>query len=305
MTFYDNEPIFAWFGGIREGESDSSIYIQYKNNVYSFGTNTNIPYWNPVLFNIQDQVFLAYKIGVFCDRWQSLIINITDMDFDNISKKPNFIIPAGLNFCVKTKPIVVDNLVYCGSSVETIFDWSSYEEIYTYNDNKFEFYHRSNPLTAPKKTYKTYNGYKRNTLGLIQPSLWMDNNSVRHAFFRSSQGLGKIYYAKIKEGTDNKEWTEPQSTQFDNPNSGIDTIYNGRLFLVYNPDERQRSPLVISELDMDHHIVDSMVIKKEIPQKDVEFTGELSYPFMVEHDDNIHLTYTHGRTKIEYCIIEK
>ena len=133
ITFYKDDPVFAWFGGKQEGLPDSSIYVQYKDVVRSLGTKVKIAYWNPILFTIGDGLFLAYKRGQFCDRWQTYISNITDME--NVEKLEDCstqIIPAGLNFGVKTKPIIKGDLIYCGSSVETIFDWVSYIETYSY-----------------------------------------------------------------------------------------------------------------------------------------------------------------------------
>ena len=126
-----------------------------------------------------------------------------------------------------------------------------------------------------------------------------------HAFFRSSRGLGKIYHScrwtKEVDGVD--EWSSPALTNFENPNSGVDTIYhNDRLFLVYNPSSEQRSPLVIAELDEDFCIVDELVVEEKV--KEGTYSQELSYPYMVEKNNKIHLVYTYGRCTIEYVTIE-
>ena len=67
MAFYKGEPVFAWFGGEREGLPDSSIYLQYKDKVLSRGTQVGVAYWNPILFVIENELFLSYKMGHFCD----------------------------------------------------------------------------------------------------------------------------------------------------------------------------------------------------------------------------------------------
>lgn len=316
IAFHKDAPVFAWFGGRREGLPDSSIYVQYKGKVKSLGKTVNVAHWNPILFTIKDELFLSYKIGEFCDRWLTYIINITDIEnIKDLNKVKKQIVPAGLNFCVKTKPIVKDNLIYCGSSVETSFDWSSFCEIYSYKDGEFEYFSRSRPLTVEKKIYEfehlLYGKIKTKTLGIIQPALWMDKDNYLHAFFRSSRGLGKIYYA-----VDKGIWTNPEPTCFDNPNASIDVVYikddkddgdflphNYKIFLVHNPSDTYRYPLVLKELNENLDVIDELVIKKETEGK--VRTPELSYPFLIEYNKQLHLTYTYGRSAIEYCVVKK
>ena len=67
IAFFHDEPVFAWFGGRREGQPHSSIYIQYDGEVKRKIGGT-MAHWNPILFTIEDELFLPYKIGTFCDR---------------------------------------------------------------------------------------------------------------------------------------------------------------------------------------------------------------------------------------------
>ena len=312
MVFYKDHPVFAWFGGIREGNPDSAIYVQYKDQVMCMGEHIPLAYWNPILFTIKDELFLAYKRGEFCDRWTTYILNITGIEQDTniLNKRVPQAIPAGLNFCTKTKPYIDSGgWIHCGSSVETREDWTSYEEIYTYYDGKFIFDDRSKPLTVEKQKYSYRDRFYQErtgvTSGIIQPSIWVDNKNCYHAFFRSSRGLGKIYHShKESSSWGDGEWTDPKPTDFDNPNSGIDTVYtDNRLFLVHNPSKTNRCPLVVSELNDDFDIVDEIVVQSEIDLSDHTLTKELSYPYMIEENKELHLVYTYGRTKIEYIKI--
>jgi hypothetical protein len=255
---------------------------------------------------------LAYKRGDFCDRWQTYILNISDIGSVRALRESKAqLIPAGLNFCVKTKPMVTkNNVLYCGSSVETKDDWTSYIEEYEYVDGEFQFKERSKPLTVDKKKFSFehpwYGKITKMTSGIIQPSLWRDNESRYHAFFRSSRGLGKIYYS-TEEGHSWRDgvWTKPKPIELNNPNSGIDTIYmDERLFLVYNPSDTSRAPLVLAELDEKFNVIEEIVISVGILKEEKTLTGELSYPYMVENNGKINLVYTYGRTKIEYVTIE-
>lgn len=238
-----------------------------------------------------------------------MIYELTHL-IDNDNGGPSFLqmLPAGLNGPVKTKPIVSSGKIYCGSSVETILDWTSYIEQYVFANDCFTFYDRSEPLYVNKRTVENQAGMRMTTKGIIQPSLWISNGQI-NAFFRSSTGLGKIYHSKIYEEEIYEElWTSPKPTKLSNPNSGIDTIYaNDKLYLIYNPSESERDPLHIAELDDNFNIVDTLEIEKlsELgPFTDGCLTRELSYPYAVCDDENIHLVYTYGRSKIKYCKIQ-
>jgi len=313
IAFFKGKLAFAYFGGVREGAPDSTIYIGYDGEIkHTIGGN--VAHWNPILFTIKDELFLSYKIGEFCDRWTTFILNITDVD--NIDKSKAQIIPAGLNFCVKTKPIIDSGgLIHCGSSVETRLDWTSYEEVYKYEDGEFVFVERSKPLTISKKEIEV-KGVNRFTgkevtawivpQGIIQPSLWKDENGTMNAFFRSSKGLGLIYHSACESSSwGDGEWSKPAPTSYSNPNSGMDTVYlNKRLFLVYNPSKTLRKPLSIVEVKDLNETVDEIVITESIPYSEKTHSRELSYPYMIANDGKLHLVYTYGRSKIEYVVIE-
>jgi len=317
VASYKNQPIYAWFGGTVEGNPDSCIYIQIGDKVAQLGNHDNIPRWNPILFPYEDKLYLFVKIGVFCDRWQTLIYDISNLE-DLFRDKPIScqFLPAGLNGPVKTKPLVDGwGGIYCGSSVETAWAWASYIEIYSIIDGKFQIQERSLPLTIEKPSVPTY------PYGIIQPAIWKFKGSNDfHAFFRSSRGIGKIYYSRGEPSdVGTMKWTDPISTNLDNPNSSIDVVTVGdRLFLVHNPSMTRRSPLILSELKGTEtsysnkfevineifEVIDEIEIRDKVLLSEPTFTAELSYPYMIEHDGKIHITYTYGRTKIEHVEIE-
>ena len=303
ICFFKDKPIYSYFAGSREGMPDCAIYIHFDDKVISIGGKDAMPRWNPVLFPYEDKLFLFIKVGIYCDRWASLIYNLSnifDDDFD-INKISPQILPAGLNGPVKTKPIICSNgMVYCGSSVETILSWDSCVEIYKVSkDGEFKIHSRSNPISVPKQIYTDEYGRKARTLGIIQPSLYLDKNNDLNAFFRSSRGLGKVYYSKNFSREENL-WTKPEPTKFENPSASVDTVFtDGRLFLVYNPSSTSRCPLVLSELDEGFNEKDKLVIREGIDEKDVTYSPELSYPFLIENKGDLYLSYSYGRRKIE------
>ena len=319
IAFFEDEPCFSWFGGSREGASDVAIYYQRgldNDSLGTWGSNDNAPRWNPVLFTHDNKLFLFAKLGTFCDRWQTVLFDVTsatdEYSFGKCTTSMN-IIPAGLNGPVKTKPIIIGDTVYCGSSVETVIDWASYIEKFNYTggeNSKFDFIHRSVPLVVPKRIIETRKGASYSK-GIIQPSLWYDEDgSILHSFFRSSTGLGSIYHAWSDLEYDEEIWTEPKPTSLPNPNSGMDTVLIGdRLFVCSNPSATHRWPLVVDEISMleyyetgEFNVKDTLVITEELEKT---YTNrELSYPYMVENNGKLHIVYTHCRKQIEYVEVE-
>lgn len=311
IAFYKDEPVFAWFGGYKEGSIDCSIYVQYKDKIWNVGYNTPYAMWNPILFLVDDKLFLFVKKGEFCDRWQTYLYDISGIDvpkFDIERDVIPVILPAGLNGPVKTKPVIYNNEIYCGSSVETRFNWSAYIESY---DKNWNYIYRSEPLTASLAASSTpiLNSYGIPVaIGLIQPTLWLDKFNQLNAFFRSSHGLNKIYHSSCQGNSlvpdhFHSDWTKPVPTALNNPNSGMDVVYHKeRLFLAYNPDASRRFPLVVAELDVNFDVINEVTIEKT--PDNYCYSPEFSYPYLIEHDDLLHLTYTHCRTGIKHCIID-
>jgi predicted neuraminidase len=59
--------------------------------------------------------------------------------------------------------------------------------------------------------------------------------------------------------------------------------------------------LEILELDKNFNIIDRLVICDSIKEQTI--SQEASYPFMIEKNGKLHLTYTVGRSRIEYIQI--
>ena len=183
IAFHNGNPVFSWFGGTTEGAGDVFIHIYDLNKskeIIKIGDNDNIPRWNPILVPVKDKLFLFTRMGAFCDRWQTLIHDITDWCGEIPNKEilaTAKTLPSGLNGPVKTKPIFIGNRMFCGSSVETFYDWTSYVEEYDISKGDICFRERSNPLgVLEKNTYVVFSGVTKRSLGIIQPSLWIDNN---------------------------------------------------------------------------------------------------------------------------------
>ena len=251
------------------------------------------------------------KLGIFCDRWQTFVHDVTDWTPDTPEKEKRAtaqIIPAGLNGPVKTRPVADpndSNYVVCGSAVETLADWTSYFECYRINNKRWEFFNRSYPLVVPEKVqYVDGNGRAKSTQGIIQPAIWVDDCENLNAFFRSSGGLDNLYY----HGQDTEQYPTP--TNLPNPNSSVDVATVGdRLFLASNPSSSMRFPLVVQEIEKvsntEFKVIDEISIREDIDEgESPQVVKSFSYPYMIEHNGQLHLVYTYGgRKKIEYVVI--
>ena len=303
---FNGHLVMAWFEGQREG--DPSVYIHIhnlhgNNDELLLGNKDNMPRWNPVLFTHQNRIYLFEKAGVFCDRWQTFLHDITDFN-DTIGNKEIYqtaiVLPAGFNGPVKSKPIFENDTMYCGSSVETVYDWTSYIEAFHLSNGKLQPLWRSNPIYLPeKRTYSlAMSGQTMRTMGLIQPALWYDGDKLK-AFFRSSYGLGRIYTSSASHPY--TQWSDPVATSIYNPNSGMDVLqHDGRLFVVCNPSESDRFPLVLMELDASFNVLQSLTLDT---QAESYRSPEVSYPYMIWHDGKIHCVYTYGRKNIVHSVI--
>lgn len=329
VEIWNGNPVFSWFGGSREGNGDVSIFVYNLNNEkekFVLGNADNVPRWNPILVNLNDKLILFEKAGIFCDRWQTFVHDISEWDNDlKVSeiRQAQQVLEAGLNGPVKSRPLIKDNRLICGSSVETFFNWSSYIEEYTIGSKTYHsgedkdiihFYSRSEPLSVDYVDRPMSGSY-----GLIQPTLW-DYNDKLFCFFRSSRGLNRIYFSESSDWNSESEvkWSKPIPTNLENPNSAVDVATNeDSLFLLYNPDSSSRYPLVLSKfnlksfldsdkqnLEADETIVISDDLNSNNFQKHSCMSPELSYPYMILSENKLHMTYTYGRSKIEYVVVE-
>lgn len=300
----DGKPLIAWFEGSREGAPDVTIKLKYEDRIINFNHNITTSngvnaHWNPVLFSFKEKTFMFFKLGSFCNRWQTFLSDITDLD--NIRTE---ILPAGLNGCVKTKPIVIDNRIYCGSSVETEYNWTSYIEMYTWNDedNFFRFSERSAPIFK-KPEIKSQNSVKfYPQVGFIQPSLWHDGKQF-NCFMRSYSLLRENQLINYSCSINGLNWTDPLPTDLPNPNSSVDTVfYKNHLYLIFNPSASERLPLITIKLDQNLMYIEKLEIEKEAHSGCV--SPQLSYPSVIIHEGFLHVTFTNGRNAIQYNIIQ-
>jgi predicted neuraminidase len=277
----------AWFGGTGEGKSDVKIWLsRMEGGKWSkpavVAQEADFPCWNPVLFRTQAKtVLLSYKVGSHPTSWSGYLRRSTEGGQIWAASEQ---LPAGLLGPIKNKPIQrADGAILAGTSVESHRAWAAWVERST-DDGKT--WRRFGPLAVPGRPY-----------GIIQPTLFETKDKRIVALCRS-RGIGFICQAESKDG--GETWSPAKPTNLPNPNSGIDAVRSkdGDIFLVYNHNNRGRSPLNLARSTDDGKSWNKVATLEEQ-------SGEFSYPAIIQaQDGRLHITYTWNRTHIKHVTLD-
>jgi predicted neuraminidase len=276
----------AWFGGSTEGNPDVAIWMSRNScNAWSsprlLASEPGAATYNPVLFRTSDDLlWLSYKFGSSPTNWSGAYL--TSRDEGQTWSKPIHL-PAGLYGPIKNKPLILpDGTIVAGTSVESYRSWSCWVERSTDNARTWS---RHGPITVPGVEY-----------GIIQPTIVPISGHRLRMFVRATEQIGRICYADSSD--DGLSWTSAKVTSLPNPNSGIDAVKlrNGRLLLVYNHGQSERTPLNVAVSEDDGNIWKKLLTLESGP-------GEYSYPAVIQTSDGkIHITYTYLRKKIKHVV---
>lgn len=280
------ELLTAWFGGKNEGAPDVAIWGARKANgkwstPVEIVRESNIATYNPVLFFTRDRtLWLYYKFGPSPERWTGG--RMSSRDGGKTWSAPEHL-PAGLYGPIKNKPLVLtDGAIVSGASVESYRAWTSWVERSTDNGKTWT---KHGPIVYPGEPN-----------GTIQPAIVTLGPKTLRMFVRTTPKIGKIAYADSADG--GRTWSDLQSTNLPNPNSGLDavTLRDGRVVMVYNHTERGRSPLNVA-VSRDGNNWNSFLALETEP-------GEFSYPAVIQAaGGNVHVTYTWNRKRIKHVEI--
>ncbi len=287
--------IAAWFGGTHEKHKDVGIWVSHKINdewtepvEVADGVqhdNKRYPCWNPVLYQAENgSLLLFYKVGPSPQTWWGMIKTSRDhgTTWSRACRLPEDILGP-----IKNKPILLDNGdLLCPSSTE--------HDGWTIHLERTPDLGRTWSLIGPINSGETYNA--------IQPTILLHPGDRLQLLCRSQ--CGWILESWSRDG--GKSWSELQTTQLPNPNSGIDavTLADGRHVLVYNPTgvikgthKGVRTPLsvAVSADGVDWNKILDLETQK----------GEYSYPAVIQSQDgHVHITYTYKREKIKHVVLD-
>jgi predicted neuraminidase len=310
----DGDLLAAFFAGLREGEGDTAIWLassrqgQWQTPRRIFA-ETGLAHWNPVLHVDGRRIWIFYKVGPTVHDWTTRTAFSEDGGESWSAPRP--LVPGDKSprGPVKNKMITLSNGDWLApGSVETEQYWDAFVDCSpdagaNWQRHDVPIEHRSGDAKASEAIWQ---GLKADALwetdldrvfkwdGVIQPTLWESVPGHVHMLLRSTRG--RIYRSDSSDF--GRTWLSAYPTNLPNNNSGIDLVSmtGGRLVLAFNPIEGNwgsRSPLSLTS-STDNATTWSEPLPMEIED------GEFSYPAIVAHENEIHVTYTWNRKNIVY-----
>lgn len=253
----------------------------------------DIPCWNPVLRCDGGKLILYFKSGHEIPAWRTLTTESDDLgdSFGEIRE----LVPGdvGGRGPVKNKCIVLhDRTLLAPASIETSERWDCFVDRFDGRDwQRGEFF----PIDRSKLSGK----------GIIQPTLWEDDEHIVHALMRSTEGC--IMRSSSSDG--GVSWSPVEPTPLANNNSGIDCVRldNGRVVLACNTASGNWAPrstlaLFVSD-DNGKSWSEPYIVENEPPTPDTP-PAEFSYPAIIAFGNRVLLSYTWKRRSIALCEFE-
>ena len=319
LPLEDGRVLAAWFGGSGESHADVGIWLAEKTEK-GFSeprvvAQSLVAHWNPVLFQCADgRIMLYFKVGVKIPDWKTYCIE--SRDGGKTFSEPRELVPgdeSGGRGPVRNKPIRLrSGRILAPASVERGL-WRCFIDI---SDDDGRTWRKSNRIEIPglEEYEKKLLAWQKlceeseapverpeelkHGRGIIQPTLWEDDDGAVHAMMRSGEGF--IYRSDSIDG--GETWCAPYPTSMPNNNSGIDLtrLDDGTLLLVCNPVTESwgaRSPISIAQSGDNGEIWEKICDLQTEP-------GEFSYPAIVSVGNRVYITYTYKRKNIAYWEFE-
>ncbi|KAJ5922782.1 hypothetical protein N7516_010485 [Penicillium verrucosum] len=308
LVLTEQSLLCAWFGGTKEGHSDTRIWISRLDlsipdaawtKSYPVASEEGIAHWNPVFLKDPSSggILLFYKYTKI----------IESNDNGNTWSEPRELVSGdrGGRGPVKNKPVVLsDGTIIAPASLETpdgnwnCFTDSSHDQGKTWTRSAFAQIDRA---TWPGE-------------GAIQPSLINSAPGKLTMLSRSSAG----YVARSDSEDNGKNWGKMYLTSLFNNNSGLDALRqeNGIWLVVHNPVQQRwgpRTPLVISS-SSDEGKTWRTVLTLEAKPPPAGFSeivaldtgivndgeSEFSYPSIIsDSKGGVYISYTYERRGIK------
>lgn len=298
--------VIAWFGGSKEGKKDVDIWYTVKDNngfckPVRMSKARAVPHWNPVLFQRKNgEIVLFFKVGNNIPYWRTFYAVSNDGGYT--FSEPKELVKgdkSGGRGPVKNKCLRLENGRILAPASTEHHGWICFTDI---SDDDGVTFRKSKRVKTEYESpvFNALNGFSKNKIPMIQPTLWEDKDGIVHMFTRTA--VGKIYRSdSVDKG---ETWCEAYPTDLPNNNSGIDLVKvpNGDIYLVSNPVSEnwgERSPLTLS-VSKDNGNTFQCVMTLEDEKLDSEF----SYPAIVYMNGALHISYTWERKNVAYWKIE-
>ena len=290
--------VAAWFAGSHEGAADVEIWLAIRHNdAWSapqvVASGNGIPCWNPVLLESNGVLTLFYKVGKEIPTWQTMYK--TSADGGHTWSDAKELVPGdvGGRGPVKNKCLRLHNgAILAPSSWESETQWECFMDVSTDGGRTWQ------PTADVPRSRDDFTGK-----GMIQPTLWQDDDGVVHMLARSTEGA--IFASKSLD--DGYTWETAWKTDLPNNNCGIDVarLDDGRLVLVYNPvagNWAARSPIAFAVSCDNGNSWSAPQILDHVPcdpKVNIEAT-EFSYPAVLARGNDVFITYTWKRQTLAF-----
>lgn len=276
----DDGTLVAWYSGTNECHDDQSVHLIFINqNSHSAIIRIGDKTGNPILYRSGDDILLLWskfeddnRIVRLVDRWKYCSLWIQKIKIEDrptLIGEPQRIVDSDCNLLARCPTVQYNGHVLlplydevAGTCV--ILDGSDFKELSRFGEE------------------------------MIQPTLWVRNN-ILHALARNFRTDRR--YAQYTQSVDCKSWKTSADTKIYNNNSSVcTTSWNKSDVIIWNDTRsRYRNNLSLGLLGRDYECLSAIT---------VEVVGMQygSYPYCTVHNNELHMTFTNIRKKIEYHV---
>lgn len=306
--------LVAWFQGEREGAHDSRVWLttgepgSWSDPVVVSGTLA--PCWNPVLHVQQSgRILLYFKVGETISSWRTFVAESSD---DGASwSTPRELVPGdrGGRGPVRSSPLRLrSGRLLAGASTESWSTPARWDAFVDVSEDDGLTWRRTEDLRLDRDVC--------GGAGVIQPTLWQDQDGRVHLLARSTCG----HLVGSSSDDEGLTWAPGRLTSVPNNNSAVSACaVDDRVFLAHNPvsgNWAARAPLVVSVSD-DDGATWRPWLTLETGMSGLETDGyaaadsgvvttghnEFSYPSTTATPEGLAVTYTWQRRGIVLALI--
>lgn len=310
LELADGTLLASWFGGSWEKDPNVAIWLCRCDlqgrwgKPYIISDVFGIAMWNPVLFRCPDaSILLFYKVGHTIPAWKTYVVR--SLDEGTSWSDPRELVDGdatGGRGPVKNKPIILSDgkTIVAPASVEDETTWQAFVDIS--KDNGLTW-HRSELVPVRFASHnqqmidQPFNRHRLWGKGIIQPTLWEDDDTTLHMLCRSTSSA--VFQSDSFDG--GLSWSLAYDMGLPNNNSGLDLVRTpeGILILCYNPTTNtpnyhkgSRTPLVLDYSKDNGKSWKRLATLEDGP-------GGFAYPaIIVNKKREIYVSYTHNRERI-------
>lgn len=285
----DGDILAAWFAGAYEKAKDVAILSASLKKGSDKWTTPKIlndapglSEGNPVLYTGPDGRIWFFYLVMYGDTWDNCKVHYRVSGDAGKTWGEEMTLIGKKGFAIRNRPITLrDGTLLLPAANEML-----YTPLFILSKNDF-------------KTIKKTGTNLRDEGGLDQPTVVQLSDDSVLAFFRSTQAKAIIMKSVSRDG--GLTWSNPEPTEFPNPESGISLVRlsNGNLVLIYNNSKTSRSPLTAAMSADDGK---TWPWKRDIETEPFEF----SYPCVIQSSNGlIHVSYTYKRTNIKHAVFNE